>query len=200
MNIIGDVKGKDAIIVDDMIDTAGTLTHAAKAVMDAGARTRLGLRTPRRALAARRSSASTTSPLAERDRHRHDPAAARTAKACAKVKQLSVGAPARRGDQAHPSRRFDQLAVHLTSNVEKGRRIMEVGKLNVEFAATPASRPSAGCAHAGKIPASATAQAASRCRSRSTEGAAARRSTRQEDATPCSTLTRRPARPTATQS
>jgi len=38
MNIIGDVKGKDAILVDDMIDTAGTLTHAARAVMEAGAR------------------------------------------------------------------------------------------------------------------------------------------------------------------
>ncbi len=39
MNIIGEVKGKDAILVDDMIDTAGTLTNAAKALMDAGART-----------------------------------------------------------------------------------------------------------------------------------------------------------------
>ncbi|MSP62291.1 MAG: ribose-phosphate pyrophosphokinase [Myxococcales bacterium] len=38
MNIIGDVKGRDAIIVDDMIDTAGTLAQAAKGVMDAGAR------------------------------------------------------------------------------------------------------------------------------------------------------------------
>jgi ribose-phosphate pyrophosphokinase len=38
MNIIGDVKGKDAVIVDDMIDTGGTLAQAAKAVMDAGAR------------------------------------------------------------------------------------------------------------------------------------------------------------------
>jgi ribose-phosphate pyrophosphokinase len=38
MNIIGDVKGKDAVLVDDMIDTAGTLTNAAKALMDAGAR------------------------------------------------------------------------------------------------------------------------------------------------------------------
>jgi ribose-phosphate pyrophosphokinase len=38
MNIVGDVKGKDAVIVDDMIDTAGTLTTAAAAVMDAGAR------------------------------------------------------------------------------------------------------------------------------------------------------------------
>jgi ribose-phosphate pyrophosphokinase len=39
MHIIGDVKGKDAILVDDIIDTAGTLTHAAKALSDAGART-----------------------------------------------------------------------------------------------------------------------------------------------------------------
>jgi ribose-phosphate pyrophosphokinase len=38
MNIIGDVKGKDAVLVDDMIDTAGTLTQAAKAIMEAGAR------------------------------------------------------------------------------------------------------------------------------------------------------------------
>jgi len=38
MNIIGDVRGKDAIIVDDMIDTGGTLVQAATAVMQAGAR------------------------------------------------------------------------------------------------------------------------------------------------------------------
>ncbi len=38
MNIIGDVKGKTAILLDDMIDTAGTLTHAAEALLDHGAR------------------------------------------------------------------------------------------------------------------------------------------------------------------
>jgi ribose-phosphate pyrophosphokinase len=38
MHIIGDVRDKDCIIVDDMIDTAGTLCNAARAVMDAGAR------------------------------------------------------------------------------------------------------------------------------------------------------------------
>lgn len=37
MNIIGDVEGKFAVIVDDMVDTAGTLTMAAQAVEDAGA-------------------------------------------------------------------------------------------------------------------------------------------------------------------
>jgi ribose-phosphate pyrophosphokinase len=35
--VIGDVKGKTAIIVDDMIDTAGTLCAAGQAVLDAGA-------------------------------------------------------------------------------------------------------------------------------------------------------------------
>ena len=37
MHLIGDVDGKTAILVDDMIDTAGTLTKAAKAVMEQGA-------------------------------------------------------------------------------------------------------------------------------------------------------------------
>lgn len=37
MNIIGDVQGRTAIILDDMIDTAGTLTEAAQAALDHGA-------------------------------------------------------------------------------------------------------------------------------------------------------------------
>jgi ribose-phosphate pyrophosphokinase len=36
--IIGDVKGKTAVIVDDIIDTAGTLKVASQSVLDAGAR------------------------------------------------------------------------------------------------------------------------------------------------------------------
>jgi len=39
VNIIGDVRGKDAIIIDDMVDTAGTLCAAAQAVKAQGART-----------------------------------------------------------------------------------------------------------------------------------------------------------------
>ena len=37
MNIIGDIKGKTCILVDDMIDTAGTISNAANALMDLGA-------------------------------------------------------------------------------------------------------------------------------------------------------------------
>ena len=38
MNVIGDVKDKDCIIVDDMVDTAGTLCNAATALKKKGAR------------------------------------------------------------------------------------------------------------------------------------------------------------------
>ena len=38
MNVIGSVEGKHAIIVDDMIDTAGTLTQAARVIADHGAK------------------------------------------------------------------------------------------------------------------------------------------------------------------
>jgi ribose-phosphate pyrophosphokinase len=37
MNVIGEVQGKVAVILDDMIDTAGTLTQAANALVDKGA-------------------------------------------------------------------------------------------------------------------------------------------------------------------
>ena len=38
MTVIGDVEGKDVILVDDMIDTAGTLTKAADLFMEKGAK------------------------------------------------------------------------------------------------------------------------------------------------------------------
>jgi len=37
MMLIGDVKGKDIVLIDDMVDTAGTLTKAADLMMDNGA-------------------------------------------------------------------------------------------------------------------------------------------------------------------
>jgi len=38
MNLIGDVRGKVAVLVDDMIDTAGTITNSAKVLRQEGAR------------------------------------------------------------------------------------------------------------------------------------------------------------------
>jgi ribose-phosphate pyrophosphokinase len=39
MNVIGEIEGKNALILDDMTDTAGTLTQGAKALMERGAKT-----------------------------------------------------------------------------------------------------------------------------------------------------------------
>jgi ribose-phosphate pyrophosphokinase len=39
MNIIGDVKGRRCILVDDIVDSAGTLCNAAEALMEHGAAT-----------------------------------------------------------------------------------------------------------------------------------------------------------------
>ena len=38
MNIIGDVKDKTCILVDDIIDTAGTICNAAEALKEVGAK------------------------------------------------------------------------------------------------------------------------------------------------------------------
>lgn len=38
MNIVGNIEGKNAILIDDLIDTAGTITIAAKALMEMGAK------------------------------------------------------------------------------------------------------------------------------------------------------------------
>lgn len=38
MNIIGNIEGKTAILIDDLIDTAGTITLAANALIESGAK------------------------------------------------------------------------------------------------------------------------------------------------------------------
>ena len=38
MNIIGDIKGKNCILIDDMIDTAGTICNAVEALFNLGAK------------------------------------------------------------------------------------------------------------------------------------------------------------------
>jgi ribose-phosphate pyrophosphokinase len=38
MNIVGDIEGKTALLLDDMVDTAGTLTQAASALAQQGVR------------------------------------------------------------------------------------------------------------------------------------------------------------------
>jgi ribose-phosphate pyrophosphokinase len=45
MNLIGDVKGRPCVVLDDIIDTAGTLCNAAKALMSKGATKVVGVAT-----------------------------------------------------------------------------------------------------------------------------------------------------------
>jgi len=89
MHIIGDVSGKDAVIIDDMVDTAGTLCNAAMAILNAGARSVAACAThgvfSGPAIERIEQSPLTevivtdTIPLSER------------ARACSKIKQRSVG-------------------------------------------------------------------------------------------------------------
>ena len=88
LNVIGDVSGKVAIILDDMIDTAGTLTQAANALVDKGA-VRVFAYATHAVLSGPAVDRIQKSPIEEvvvTDTIPLTPAAA----ACAKIKQLST--------------------------------------------------------------------------------------------------------------
>jgi ribose-phosphate pyrophosphokinase len=53
MNIIGDVEGKSCILIDDIVDSGGTLCNAAEALLANGATGRHRLHHPRRAVGRR---------------------------------------------------------------------------------------------------------------------------------------------------
>src|SRR5262249_7461194 len=88
MNLIGDVKGKDCIIIDDMIDTAGTLTGAAKALVDKGAKKVVACAT-HGVLSGPAIQRIAESPLSEVVVTDSIPLS-ETAKACPKIKQVSI--------------------------------------------------------------------------------------------------------------
>ncbi|UTO04084.1 ribose-phosphate pyrophosphokinase [Moraxella sp. FZLJ2107] len=88
MHIIGDVSGRDCVIVDDIVDTAGTLCKAAQALKDNGARRVVGYIThpvlSGKAIETIKNSAldelvvTDTIPLSE------------AAKACGNIRQVSI--------------------------------------------------------------------------------------------------------------
>jgi len=88
MHLIGDVKGRDCIIVDDLIDTAGTLCNAARAVMDNGARSVVACAT-HGVLSGPAVQRIEDSPLSEVVVTNSVPLSDR-AKACKKIKSLSL--------------------------------------------------------------------------------------------------------------
>jgi ribose-phosphate pyrophosphokinase len=88
MNIVGDVKGKPCIIIDDMIDTAGTLAGAAKALLDKGA-TRVVCAATHGVFSGPAIDRIESSPIHEVVVTDTIPLSDR-AKACKKIKQLTV--------------------------------------------------------------------------------------------------------------
>jgi ribose-phosphate pyrophosphokinase len=89
MHLIGDVKGRDCIIVDDMIDTAGTLTGAAQALHENGARRVVAVATHGvlSGPAAERIANSVLSEVVVTD----SIPLSEAARACGKIKQISLG-------------------------------------------------------------------------------------------------------------
>jgi ribose-phosphate pyrophosphokinase len=89
MHLIGDVRGRDCIIIDDMIDTAGTLCNAAQAVMREGAR-RVVAVASHGVLSGPAAERIAASPLEEVVVSNSIPPSA-AVKACSKIHYVSVG-------------------------------------------------------------------------------------------------------------
>ena len=88
MNIIGEVEGKCCVLVDDMVDTAGTLCSAAGALKEKGAR-RVVAYCVHPVLSGPAISNIEGSELDEAGGHRHHPPV-RSGRACERIRQLSV--------------------------------------------------------------------------------------------------------------
>ena len=87
MNIIGDVRGRDCILFDDMVDTAGSICNAAKAIIEWRCKQRPCLRIPRCAVRSCTERIS-NSPITEMALLNTIPPV--PAGACDKIKYLSV--------------------------------------------------------------------------------------------------------------
>ena len=88
MNLIGDVKGRPCIVLDDIIDTAGTTCNAAKALMAKGATKVVGVAT-HGVLSGPAIQRIVDSPLAEVVVTDTIPLS-EAAKACGKITQVSI--------------------------------------------------------------------------------------------------------------
>jgi ribose-phosphate pyrophosphokinase len=88
MHLIGEVDGKDCVIVDDLVDTAGTICNAARALVDKGA-TSVVVCAAHSVLSGPAVERITESPIAELVVTNTMPLSP-TARACPKIRQLSV--------------------------------------------------------------------------------------------------------------
>ena len=106
MNVIGDVEGKECILFDDMVDTAGSLCNAAKAIVEVGGAKKVYACASHGVLsgpALERLAASSIEELPSR----HHPRPCRRGRACQVPHQVpDRRADVRRSDRAHISGNF----------------------------------------------------------------------------------------------
>ena len=115
MNIIGDVAGKSCILIDDIVDSGGTLCNAADALLREGAARGLRLYHPWRAFGRRRRAHRRVA--AERaGHHRHDPVDRSDARLEQHSRRFDRAAD-RRGHRAHRQRRKRLEPVRLSQFV-----------------------------------------------------------------------------------
>ena len=126
MNIIGDVRDRTCIIMDDLVDTANTLCEAAEALKDHGASKVVAYCTHAvlsgGAVARVQASALDELVITDTIPLRED------GKACSKIRQLSVAGSACGNHTPHQQRGFRELALHRVSalsrcHLEAGRAI-----------------------------------------------------------------------------
>lgn len=117
MNIIGDVKGQNCVIVDDLVDTAGTLCEAARSLMEEGGHGSACRDHASRSLRSRpQANFRVAADSGHRDRH--DSSTAR----CNPHREASCRLrrrPIRRGDSAHQQRGERELSFLETKRVAR---------------------------------------------------------------------------------
>ena len=153
MNVIGEVKGRTCVIMDDMVDTAGTLVKAAQVLKEEGA-TRVRRLLHARGAFGRRGRAHREVGPRRAGGHRHHPAARGRARLPRRSASYGRGA-ARRDHPAHLHRGIGELAVHgmsIWSKSQHGKSKSARASANVQGTERqPPAAPRAAC------PASSTA-------------------------------------------
>ncbi len=146
MNIIGEVEGRTCVIMDDIVDTAGTLCKAAAALKKHGAKRVPVLLHPRGAVGRGGLAHQRVGPR-RAGRHRHHPAARRRQGVPAHPPDLG-GLAARRHHPAHQQRGVGLLAVH---GIRLSPFRPRVGRASTVSAWSRAGTTHSGASHANRI-------------------------------------------------